>query len=806
MIKQSLNGIWTMQLGSLPPLEGEVPGSVYSILLENGEIPDPFVGENELAALELMKNDSLFQRKFTAEEGLFEADQILLRCEGLDTLCSIQLNGIPIGKADNFHRTWEFDVTLALQHGENLLEMRFSSPTNWIAEKDRELHMGGSRHAMRGFPHLRKPHCMFGWDWGPRLPDMGVWKPVELLGICTSRLTDVRIVQKHSGDGSVQLTVHAEQSGSAAVQIDCLCPDGTHRELGNHLPLRLEQPALWWPRGYGDQPLYTLTVTLLDGETVLDQCQKRVGLRTVTVSQEKDAWGEEFALMVNGVKIFAMGADYIPEDNLFSRITPQRTRTLLEQCAAANFNCVRVWGGGAYPCDSFFDVCDELGLLVWEDLMFACAHYPLDDAFEANITAEITENVRRIRHHASLALWCGNNEMELYAGLDAFDGTPATRALYIRLYEHVIPHILKKEDPCTFYWPSSPSSGGSFDHPDDPDRGDVHYWKVWHDGEPFLAYRQHFFRFVSEFGFQSFPCMRTIEAFAGPDEQNIFCRTMEMHQRNEGANGKILQYLSQTYLYPATLDKLSYASQLMQAEAIRHGVEHWRRNRGRCMGAIYWQLNDIWPTASWASIDYFGRWKALHYAAKRFFAPVMISCDERGETSDRLSVVSEPSPIETSIHLCVANETRQPQSGVVVWELRDPKGAILQQESQSVTVPPLSSFWCEKVVFPELDYHRRYVSFAFLQDGKIVSEGTSLFTAPKHFLLEDPRLSATVSGDEIIVSASAFAMQVEVQSPDCDLLLEDNDFNLHAGQRRIRILKGSPERLLVRSVYDIGRD
>ena len=351
-------------------------------------------------------------------------------------------------------------------------------------------------------------------------------------------------------------------------------------------------------------------------------------------------------------------------------MTPERTRKLLEQCRACNFNAIRVWGGGYYPDDFFFDICDELGLVVWQDFMFACANYRLTEEFEENIKAEFRDVIRRIRHHASLGLWCGNNEMEMFQAQGEYEGTPRTRSDYIRMFEHILPEILRKEDPDTFYWPASPSSGGGFDEPNAPERGDVHYWDVWHGGLPFSDYRKRFFRYASEFGFQSFPCLKTVESFTLPEDRNIFSRVMEMHQRNEGANGKILQYLSQTFLYPASFDTLLYASQLLQAEAIRYGVEHWRRNRGRCMEAIYWQLNDIWPVASWSSIDYYGRWKALHYYAKRFFAPVMISCEETGETTDRIAVVTEPSPIETSGRIAVANETRKDVNGIVRWQLR----------------------------------------------------------------------------------------------------------------------------------------
>ncbi|MFA9381057.1 MAG: glycoside hydrolase family 2 protein, partial [Acetanaerobacterium sp.] len=653
-----------------------------------------------------------------------------------------------------------------------------------------------------GFSHIRKAHCMFGWDWGPRLPDAGIWRDISLLGIEDSRIEDVRITQTHQ-DGEVLVNAQVAQSSNAEVHITLTAPGGSEIILQNGANTPIPNPELWWPNGLGAQPLYTVRACLVqDGRTV-DEQTRRIGLRTLTLVREKDEWGESFAHCVNGVRFFAMGADYIPEDNLLSRITPARTRKLLQQCTAANFNVIRVWGGGYYPDDWFFDSCDELGLVVWQDFMFACANYHLTPEFEQNIRAEFADNVKRLRHHASLGLWCGNNEMEMFQEQLAFNGTYKTRTDYIRMFEHVIPEVLRDYDPYTPYWPASPSSGGGFDKPNDPDRGDVHYWEVWHSGKPFSEYRKHYFRYASEFGFQSFPCMKTVESFTLPEDRNIFSRVMEMHQRNEGANGKIMDYLSQTFLYPADFETLLFASQLLQAESIQYGVQHWRRNRGRCMGAIYWQLNDIWPVASWASIDYYGRWKALHYYAKRFFAPVMLSCEETGETTSRVSVVTEPSPIETSARLSVANETRQAVAGVVRWALRDNTGCVLQSGETMTAVPALSSVWLDNLDFPNTDFLINYLSFELVVDGDRVSGGTTLFTAPKHYRFLDPQLSYELDGSTIRITAEAFAKSVEISSPDCDLVLSDNYFDVNAETVTVDILEGSPQTLCLRSMYNI---
>lgn len=325
-----------------------------------------------------------------------------------------------------------------------------------------------------------------------------------------------------------------------------------------------------------------------------------------------------------------MGANYIPEDNLLTRNPEERTERLIKDCVEANFNMIRIWGGGHYPDDFFFDLCDQYGLIVWQDFMFACSEYALTQEFKETVVQEVVDNVKRIRHHASLGIWCGNNEVEeawVYWGPPA---DPKHKGDYIKLFEFIIPELLKDLDPATFYWSSSPSSGGSFVEPRNHNVGDMHYWEVWHGLKPFTEYREYFFRFCSEFGFQSFPSLKTIETFTLPEERNIFTHVMEKHQKNGAANGKILFYLSENFLYPKDFNSLLYASQILLSEAIKYGVEHWRRNRGRCMGSLYWQLNDCWPVASWSSIDYYGRWKALHYFAKKFYSPVLLSMEETG--------------------------------------------------------------------------------------------------------------------------------------------------------------------------------
>lgn len=801
----SLCGDWSLRIvGEEASCPATVPGSVYHDLLQNGRIEDPFYRDNEDALLPLMENDFLYTRVFTVPASLLALDSVLLRCEGLDTLATLSINGQQIGTASNMHRTYEYDVAHALHEGENTIEVLFHSPTKWIRAAYEKSPYEGSSDAMRGFVHLRKAHCMFGWDWGPRLPDCGIWRELALVGIEHSRILSVYIKQHHEA-GSVRLSFDVEESAPCDVQITVTAPDGKAYQPDEDGFVRIADPALWWPHGYGEQPLYTAEVKLVSGDNIVDTWTRRIGLRTLTMRREADQYGESFCHEVNGVAIFAMGADYIPEDNLLPRTNKERTRKLLTDALLANHNTVRIWGGGHYPSDDFYDICDELGLLVWQDFMFACGSYELTDEFEANIRAEFVDNIKRLRHHASLAIWCGNNEMEMFAAMGHWVSSPRQKSEYIRMYEYIIPSELKQHDPQTFYWPSSSSSGGGFDAPNDPNRGDVHYWEVWHGEKPFSEYRKHFFRYASEFGFQSYPAMKTVKSFTLPEDRNAFSYVMEKHQRNAAANGKIMKYIAQTYLYPKDFESLVYASQMLQADAIRYGVEHWRRNRGRCMGAIVWQLNDCWPVISWASIDYYGRWKALHYAEKRFFAPLMISALEEGEVTQKPDVNMElASPIDRSVQLFVCNETMQPQSVLVRWSHRQSDSAVLSQGQESLVVPPLSIASIAPMSLAHMNPRNEYISYALHQDDAIISQGAVLLVPPKHFAFRNPGLAVRVEGDEVVVSAQAFAKGVAIDSEDGNLLLSDNWFDMDRGERRLRILRGEPNALTVRSVYDIA--
>lgn len=811
MRARELNQNWTMRcVEDSQWQEARVPGTVYTDLLRNGNMEDPYWKDNEDAICSLMEKDYEYQCTFQGEE-TEDLSNAFLRFEGLDTVADIYLNNVHVGNAESMHRTWEYPVKEVLSPGENTLKVVFHSPLKFIAQAYKKYGNIGNDDTYEGFMHLRKAHYMFGWDWGAHLPDAGIFRPVFLCSVSHGRIDSVYIRQQHE-ENKCTLKFKGdcirETPGEYQWRVLVTAPDGQKYETAlsaeGEGQLVIEDPELWWPNGLGDQPLYQVEAQLLYEGNVEDTWKKRIGLRTMTMQRKKDQYGESFAHEVNGKAFFAMGADYIPEEHLLGRRCEEKTRRLLEDCRLANFNVIRVWGGGFYPDDWFFDICDELGLVVWQDFMFACSVYELTPEFEANIRKEFADNIKRLRHHASLGLWCGNNEMEMFVDERCWVTKASEVRDYLFMYERIIPEVLGEYDPETFYWPASPSSGGSFDNPNDPDRGDVHYWKVWHGNRPFSEYRKHFFRYASEFGFQALPSQKTIETFTeDPDDWNLFSYIMEKHQRNYGANGKIMNYMQQTYRYPGDFDTVIYASQLLQADAIRYGVEHFRRNRGRCMGAVYWQLNDCWPVISWSSIDYTGRWKALHYYAKRFFAPVMISCQEESWLTQEANMNRQHFQFEKSIHLNVTNETLKDREILVKWYVRNAAAEILREEHAKIQVPALESVWLPKAELPEIDVFTQYVSFEAWENGECVSGGTVIFSYPKYFRYEKPELTCKVEGNQITVSSPVYAKSVEILNEQEDLVLSDNYFDLNGDSRTVEILRGKPEGLKLRSVWDI---
>jgi beta-mannosidase len=790
-VTQSLSGPWRFrQSGADEWLPATVPGGAHTDLLALDCIPDPFAGDNERRVAWVAEADWEYRKTFDAAPELLAHAQLDLVCDGLDTLATVTLNGRELGRTDNMFRQFRWNVKGLLAPEGNELVVYFASSVRHIAEKQAERKLANPTHSIPGGPHIRKAPCQFGWDWGPQLPPVGLWKDVRLEGY-QARLADVHLRQSHQG-GVVTISARVSVEGwepglSAALTVTA--PGGARQtaraELGtvtdDVVSLQVENPELWWPNGMGGQPLYAITVQLARAGAVLDEKAFQLGLRTVELRQEPDQWGRSFEFVVNGRPFFAKGSNWIPADSFPTRISEPYLDMLIRAAAGTHHNMLRVWGGGLYEDELFYDLCDRYGILVWQEFIFSCSIYPLDDpAFVENVHVEAVENMRRIRHRASLCLWCGNNEME-WGWHDWGWNKPELddlRAAYDRFFHHTLPEWVAAEDPDTAYWPSSPSSYDASSHtrfknPNGQIQGDAHYWDVWHGRKPFTAYRDQYPRFMSEFGFQALPPLETVKTYADPADWNMTSYIMDQHQKNDSGNSLMVGQMLDTFRMPKDFESLVYLSMVLQAEGIRYGVEHWRRHADRVAGTLYWQLNDCWPVASWSSLDYFGRWKALHYAAKRFYAPIMLSIED--------------APPCQSIY--VSNDSYNAWQGEVRWRLATLRGEELASGMRPVSVAPRSTTTVDHLDFArflDLDSRRELALTAELWEGGArVAMNTAFFVPTKHLSLADPQLRAEVreqSGALVIdLAASSLARLVEVRLDGADVVLSDNYFDLPAG-------------------------
>jgi len=815
---QSLTSAWEFcQAGTQEWSPATVPGGVHTDLLALGRIPDPFVGDNEKRVQWVAEADWEYRRSFLAEPELLHQPQVWLVCDGLDTLATVSLNGHELGRTNNMFRQYRWDVKPMLQAGENDLHIAFDSPVRYAAEKQAIRPLPGVSQAIPGGPYLRKAPCQFGWDWGPQLPPIGIWKDIRLEGYQEVRISDVHLSQQHAaGQVTVQAQVTLESFNSMPCQavLHLLAPDGQVFETSGTvtsasqatLQVVIPNPQLWWPNGYGAQPLYQVSVELRQGDHLLDKKEYQLGLRTLELRQQPDEWGKSFTFVVNGLPIIAKGSNWIPADSFPTRITDEYLEMLIKAAAETYQNMLRVWGGGFYEEERFYDLCDRYGILIWQDCIFSCSAYPFDDpAFVENVHTEVIENVRRLRHRTSLALWCGNNEMEwglMDWGWQGRLGYEQMKALYDQFFHHTLPDWVIAEDPDHDYWPSSPSSNIPFENPNGQVQGDAHYWDVWHGRKPFTAYRNQYPRFMSEFGFQALPPLATIRTYAEEADWNMTSYIMERHQKNDSGNALMVSQLLDTFRLPKDFESLVYLSLVLQAEGIRYGVEHWRRYPQRVSGIIYWQLNDCWPVASWSSLDYFGRWKALHYAARRFYAPLLLSIEDH----------------PTAQNVVLTSDLPEAWSGSVRWSLETLSGRVLEANELAVEVSPYDVTPVCQLDFSgrlDDDLRRETVFIAeLMQNGQIQARQTAFFVPTKHLSLVDPAITTHLRINqgqlEIELNATSLARQVEVALEGADVVFSDNYVDLPAG-RIVTIsaplpagwtLSQAQAAFKVRSIYD----
>ncbi|MCI9865585.1 glycoside hydrolase family 2 protein [Rhizobium skierniewicense] len=758
-----------------------IPGDVHSALRNAGIIPDPYFGRNENDVQWVAHRDWVIERRFNIDD--VDADWYL-DVDYLDTVAVIFLNDVPVLSADNCFRRYRPDVSSALLKGENVIRIHFHSSIKAGEERQAAqpfyvpYHPGNSPIANGNM--LRKPQCHFGWDWNIALAPLGLYGSIALRRLDTARIEHVCTSQHHV-DGGVELhlevTLHAAQPasvqvhlslGEERVRLDCGLNAG--ETVIRHV-FFVEKPKLWWPAGSGEQTLYTLTVELPD-ETETRQ----IGFRTVELLTDKDEAGSRFAFRINGREIFCRGANWIPADALHSLTSREKTEDLLSSAVEANMNMIRVWGGGFYEADWFYDLCDRLGLLVWQDFMFACNLYPCTDDFLDNAEREVTYQVKRLSSHPSIALWCGDNE--LVGALNWFDESRNNRDRYLVAYDRLnrtIETALKKAAPSALWWPSSPASGyldyGDAWHADGS--GDMHYWSVWHENKSFDNYRAVKPRFCSEFGFQSYTSMPVIRTYADAKDMNISSPVIELHQKNAGGNERIAGTMFRYFRFPKDFANFVYISQVQQALAIKTAVEYWRSLKPHCMGTLYWQLNDTWPVASWSSLDYGGSWKALHYAARRFFQPVAVSAipSDDGKIV-RFSAVNdtmEEVDIDMNIFALATDGTRTPlksASGVC-----GPDAAIVMAEIDMSQVA-----------------EGALLSWDFIASNGMTGEGHHVAETYKALDLQPSGITHTVTSRddgqyEVEVMAKGLALFVVIEA-DVAGRYSDNLFDLTAGETR----------------------
>lgn len=800
-----------------------VPTTMYEVLENNNAIDDPFYRENESIYTELSNISCSFNRTFKISKSDLANDVIELCFKGLDTLSNIYLNDIKIASTENMHIGYTFSIKKYLIDGINKIRIDFESPVMNMREKYDRKPIWTTENAMKGHSYIRKSHTQFGWDWGPQLPDMGIWRDVCLNMYNIAKIEDYYIVQKHSRDGKkVDLDISLDfiinnYSESLKTKIEIkdnqdkvVCTSKISVKCKNeNLKLCINNPQLWWPNNLGEQYLYTVSIELILNNENVDKKNFKLGLRTLKLDQSLRENGRNFAFVCNGVEFFAMGANFIPQDALAARgENSEKLSKLLLDCKRVNYNCIRVWGGGSYVSNHFYEECDRLGLVVWQDMMFACGIYDMNERFKNSIKDEIKYNVKRFRNHASLGLLCGNNEMEgAFVNADKgweIERTDKLDKDYLELYEKMIPDIIEEFNPVTQYWPSSPSSIGGFHDPENDSIGDAHYWGVFHGNEHYKVFRKHYLRFASEYGMEALPDMKTVEKFTDTEDRSFLSPVMDYHNKvikPYGGNIKVLSNIALEFRIPQQLCELSYISQVFQAETIKIAVEHFRSNRGRCMGSTYWQVNDDYPVISWSSIDYYGRWKALHYTAKRFYSPVMIASREDG----------------LKCHLTICNERDKPFIGILEAEIRNTNSNIITSIKTEVKTDAFSAKEVSILSISDLVklngaefneniplniYNRKereyFVSFRLSdKNGYIVSNGTQLFTPHKYFKFKRAEIKVIKGKDdsEIEITSNVYTKSIMITTVKEDVLFDDNCFDLLPGETKIiKAIEGTLKR------------
>ncbi len=820
----NLNKDWKFrQVGTEKWYPAKVPGCVHTDLFNNNLIEAPFYRINEKSLQWIDKVDWEYKTNFVIDDETYGDSHIELNFKGFDTYADVYLNDTLIVKANNMFREWVVDCKNQMINGKNELRIYFHSPINIGLQKLKENGYplpavndqsdNGGLENKRISPFTRKAPYHYGWDWGPRFVTSGIWKPIEINSWNKAQINNIQIIQNQLSDKKAILTSNYEIKSDSIYKAKIKISGNGIDLMWNEIELKpgmnnisvefsIKNPKYWWTNGLGEQFLYHIISELLIDNESIDSKSESIGLRTVQIVRNKDSLGTSFYVELNGIPVFMKGVNYIPNDNFLDRVTPEEYEYIIKSAADANMNMIRVWGGGIYEKDIFYNLCDKYGILVWQDFMFACSMYPGDDEFFKNVEIEAVQNIKRLRNHPCIALWCGNNEIDAAWGQNQEDWGWGWKkeynkdqrkeiwSAYDTLFHKMLPSIVNEFDKSRFYWPSSPLADFGKHAYYESKEGDIHYWGVWHGKEPFENFEKYIGRFISEYGFQSFPDFKTIQKYTNEEDWNIESEVMMSHQRSGIGNLTIKEYMGWYYKLPTDFKSFLYLGQVLQAEGIKMAIEAHRRNMPICMGSLYWQLNDCWPVASWSSIDYYGHWKALHYFVKKAYNDILTSANiENGKL--KIFIVSDKlEAIDSKLEL----------------NLMDFNGTSLWSIDKSITILPNQSKTYYEIninqILKKQEKNKAFLYISLTENGEIISENFKYFDKIKNIKLPIPSIKKKISdhGDyyEIELTTNKLAKNVYLWMDHSDGFFNDNYFDLLPGKtKKIKFYdKISPEDLM----------
>lgn len=772
-----------------------IPGTVHTDLFQNKVIPDPFFGANE-KQLQWIENENWeYETYFSLASSELKNQNIDLEFDGLDTYATVFLNGKIVLEADNMFRKWTISVKSNLKKDNNHLKIVFHSAVEKGKSKAKKLPFTLPENE-RVF--VRKAQYQFGWDWGPRFVTAGIWQKVQLKFWNSAKIENIKYsqIELNSKKAVLEFTTEIKTSKAKTIQLKINEVIKTfHLEKGlNEVKMKYEilSPKLWWSNGLGEANLYSFTMEMSQKKELLESRKLKIGLRTIELIQQKDDTGTGFAFKLNGKMVFMKGANYIPPDSFLPRVSDSIYNTLVENARKSNMNMLRVWGGGVYPDEAFYEACDANGILVWQDFMFACAMYPGDEKFLENVKQEVIHQVNRLQNHPSLAIWCGNNEndegwhnwgWQKQLNYSTADSTQIWND-YTKVFHEVIPNTLDSlvAKNKNIYWPSSPSIG--WGRKESMTQGDSHYWGVWWGKEPFEVYKKKVPRFMSEYGFQGMPNIQTLKKVVSESDLNFNSEALKNHQKHPIGNETIKEYMERDYQIPEKFDDYIYVSQLLQANGMKTAMEAHRRAKPYCMGTLYWQFNDCWPVTSWSSLDYFGNWKAFHYQAKRSFENVLLSANEEDE----------------KYKIYLVNDDFKSYSGKLELELMTFNGELLWKTEKNITVEENSStivYEISKVNFEKFDFQQTVLNVRFENFNS-----NYFFVKPKELKLEKPTIQIRkIDNLTIEIYSTVLAKNVFISSEN-EVFFEDNYFDLLPNEKRIIKLSKPAEEIKIKSLFD----